>query len=67
MQESGRDKVKDSMQSSECSFNEKYPKKPNGITDPDYSIKVGIQNLAKCLKNAKTTDSSDTSHISLVL
>ena len=66
MQESGG-KGKDPMQSSECGFNEKYPKKHNGITDPDYSIKVGIQNLAVCLKNAKATDPSDTSHISLAL
>lgn len=66
MQESGG-KGKDPMQSSECSFNEKYPKKHNGITDPDYSIKVGIQNLAECLKNAKATDPSDTPHISLAL
>ena len=66
MQENGG-KGKDPMQSSECRFNEKYPKKHNGITDPDYSIKVGIQNLAECLKNAKATDPSDTPHISLAL
>ena len=40
------------MQSSECRYNEKYPKKHNGITDPDYSIKVGIQNLVACLKKS---------------
>lgn len=66
MQESGG-KGSDPMQSSECGYNEIYPKKHNGITDPDYSIKVGIQNLAECLKNAKVTDPSDTPHISLAL
>lgn len=66
MQESGG-KGSDPMQSSECGYNEKYPKKHNGITDPDYSIKVGIKNLAECLKNAKVTDPSDTPHISLAL
>ena len=66
MQESGG-KGKDPMQSSECGYNEKYPKKHNGITDPDYSIKVGVQYLAECLKNAKATDPSDTPHISLAL
>lgn len=66
MQESGGIE-KDPMKSSECEYNTKYPKKPNGITDPDYSIKVGIQNLAECLKNAKVTNPSDTPHISLAL
>lgn len=66
MQESGG-KGNDPMQSSECGYNEKYPKKHNGITDPDYSIKVGVQYLAECLKNAKATDPSDTPHISLAL
>ena len=41
------------MQSSECGFNEKYPRVHNGITDADYSIKVGIQHLASCLNDAK--------------
>lgn len=66
MQESGG-KGNDPMQSSECGYNEKYPKKHNGITDPDYSIKVGVQYLAECLKNAKVTDPSDIPHISLAL
>jgi hypothetical protein len=66
MQESGG-KGKDPMQSSECRFNEKYPKKHNGITDPDYSIKVGIQNLATCLKKASAKDPSDMDNISLAL
>ena len=39
MQES-RGKGNDPMQSSECGFNEKYPRVHNGIPDADYSIKV---------------------------
>ena len=41
------------VQPSECGFNEKYPRVHNGITDDDYSIKVGIQHLASCLNDAK--------------
>lgn len=66
MQESGG-KGNDPMQSSECGYNEKYPKKHNGITDPDYSIKVGVQNLAECLKKANVKDPSDMENISLAL
>ena len=66
MQESGG-KGKDPMQSSECGFNEKYPRKPGGITDPDYSIQVGIQNLADCLDKAKVKEISDIDNISLAL
>ena len=39
----------------------------NGITDADYSIKVGIQHLASCLNDAKVASSGDTEHISLAL
>ena len=35
----------------------------NGITDADYSIKVGIQHLASCLNDAKVASSGDTEHI----
>ena len=34
MQESGG-RGKDPMQASECGYNKKYPKKPNGIKDPE--------------------------------
>lgn len=66
MQESGGE-GNDPMQSSECSFNEKFEKKPNGITDPDYSIKVGVQNFADCLSKAKCTDPLDMPTLSLAL
>ena len=38
-------KGNDPMQASECPHNTKYPQKLNGITDPDYSIQVGIHYL----------------------
>lgn len=66
MQES-EGKGNDPMQSSECSFNEKYEKKPNSITDPDYSIKVGVQYFAECLSKAKCTDPLDMDTLSLAL
>ena len=40
----------DPMQASECGYNTRYPNTPNGIIDPEYSIDVGIQNLAACLR-----------------
>lgn len=41
---------KDVMQSSEGKFNTKYPQKPNGITDPQYSIECGVQELKYALE-----------------
>ncbi|BBK22824.1 hypothetical protein Aargi30884_17270 [Amedibacterium intestinale] len=64
MQESGG-KGNDPMQSSECAFNTKYPNKSNGITDPEYSIKVGIENFADCIKRAKCKDPFDIKNLSL--
>lgn len=64
MQESGG-KGNDPMQSSECAFNKKYPNVPNGITDPEYSIKVGIENFADCVKRAKCKDPFDIENLSL--
>jgi len=66
MQESGG-KGKDPMQSSEGPFNKKYSKQPNGITDPDYSISCGVQEVASCLKQAKCKSPLDMSHIRLAL
>lgn len=66
MQESGG-KGKDPMQASECSFNTKYPKTPNGITDPEYSIKCGIQNLKRVLESAKVQNPVDMDRIKLAL
>lgn len=66
MQESGG-YGNDPMQSSECSFNKKYPNTPNGITDPEYSIEVGIQNFAQSLREAECTSPLDIAKLSLSL
>ena len=42
----------DPMQASECGFNTRYPHTPNAITDPEYSIDVGIQNVASVMEIA---------------
>lgn len=66
MQESGG-KGTDPMQASECGFNKKYPNVPNGITDPEYSINVGIKNLADCLSQAGVKSPVDIDNIKLAL
>ena len=53
MQESGG-KGNDPMQASESGYNTKYPRVPNGITDPEYSIEVGTHTFSDCLKKAKS-------------
>lgn len=66
MQESGG-RGDDPMQASECGFNTQYPRVPGGITDPEYSIAVGIQNLADCLQQAEADSPIDLDHIQLAL
>lgn len=66
MQESGG-RGNDPMQSSEGSFNTKYPRKPNGITDPEYSIKCGVQEIKSCLTSAEVKSPVDMDHIKLAL
>lgn len=59
MQESGG-RGTDPMQCSECNFNTLYPHTPGSITDPEYSINVGIQNLADCLQIAECESPVDS-------
>jgi hypothetical protein len=66
MQESGG-QGSDPMQCSECGFNTRYPHCPGGITDPEYSIDVGIQNLADCLRLSGVESPIDLDGISLAL
>lgn len=66
MQESGG-KGNDPMQCSESGFNTKYAHAPNSITDPDYSIEVGVQTFADCIKQAKIKNSGDTKKLSLAI
>ena len=55
------------MQCSEGSFNTKYPKKPNGITDPEYSIACGTQEIKSCLERAGVKNPMDMDNIKLAL
>ena len=66
MQESGG-RGSDPMQASECGYNTKYPNRPGAITDPEYSIKCGVQMLASVLKAAGCKSPSDMEHIRLAL
>ncbi len=66
MQESGG-RVKDVMQASESSFNQKYPHSPGSITDPEYSIECGIQTLKYVLDKAGCTGPTDLDRIKLAL
>ena len=43
----------DPMQATNCPLNTKYP---DGITDPDYSIKIGIEFYADCLRKSNVED-----------
>ena len=66
MQESGG-RGTDPMQCSECNFNTLYPHTPGSITDPEYSINVGIQNLADCLQIAQCESPLDMDAVKLAL
>lgn len=63
MQESGG-RGGDPMQCSECGYNDQYP---GGITDPEYSINIGIRYLVDCLNAAGVTSPMDLEHIKLAL
>ena len=63
MQES-KGKGSDVMQCSACMYNKRYP---DGITDPEYSIEVGILYLKHCLETAGCQDALDMDRISLAL
>ncbi|MDD3225735.1 MAG: bifunctional lytic transglycosylase/C40 family peptidase [Clostridium sp.] len=65
-QESGGT-VPDVMQSSEGPFNTLYPRVPNGITDSDYSIACGIQELQQDFKEAGVKNPSDLADIKMGL
>lgn len=64
MQES-RGEGNDPMQASECPFNTRYGNSPNAITDPEYSIQVGIQYYAYCVREAGCTDPQDLDKLKL--
>ena len=66
MQESGGRGL-DPMQAAEGSFNTKYPHEPNGIKDPEYSIRCGVQELKAALTSAEVESPIDMEHIKLAL
>ncbi len=66
MQESGG-RGSAPMQCSESGSNTKYPRKPNGITDPEYSIECGVQELKACFQAARVESPIDMERISLAL
>lgn len=66
MQESAG-KGKDPMQCSESPYNTKYSRKPGGIINADYSIKVGVKSVKEVLAKAKVESPIDMEHIRLAL
>lgn len=57
----------DPMQCSESPYNTKYPQKHNSITDPEYSIDIGVKYFASCLKAAECKSPDDIKDINLAL
>ena len=66
MQESGGQGL-DPMQASESGYNTRYPRTPNAITDPEYSINVGVQTIADSLQQAEVESPVDMENIKLAL
>lgn len=66
MQESGGRGL-DPMQASESGYNTHYPHSPNAITDPEYSIDVGVQTIADSLNQADVESPIDMDNIKLAL
>ena len=66
MQESGGQGT-DPMQASECPYNTRFPHSPGGIAEPEYSIQVGVQNYAECIRQAGCTSPQDMDRLKLSL
>jgi len=66
MQES-KGQGNDPMQASECPFNTRYGNSPNAITDPEYSIQVGIQYYAYCIQEAGCANPQELDKLKLSL
>lgn len=67
IQQESSGKGPDVMQSSECGYNKKYPRRPNSITDPDYSFYAGVQHFKEQIQNAGVKSPSDMNNIKLAL
>ncbi len=59
--------IKALMEATKGSFNIKYPRQPNGITDPEYSISCGVQEIKSCLERAGVKNPLDMENIKLAL
>ena len=57
----------DVMQCSECPFNTEYDNTPNAIQDPEYSIQVGAEYFAYCLKEAGCKRIGNTERLKIAL
>lgn len=57
----------DPMQASECPHNTAYDQEPGSISDPNYSIEVGVRYFADCLTAAGCTGPDDTERLKLAL
>lgn len=66
MQES-KGSGKDPMQASESGYNVLYPKRPNGITDPEYSVEVGAYALCVALSLSGAQGPDDYEGVALAL
>lgn len=64
MQESGG-RGTDPMQASECPYNTQYPNTPGAIQDAHYSIKVGVQYYADCVREAGCESPQDMDKLKL--
>lgn len=59
------EKLIQNMQASECPYNTQYPNTPGAIQDADYSIKVGIQYYADCVREAGCESPQDMEKLKL--
>ena len=57
----------DVLQSSEGAYNTRYPQVPGGITDVDYSIECGIQELKYSMEKAGVKSPTDIGRIEMAL
>ena len=53
------------MQCSESPYNTRFPHTPGSITDPDYSIEVGVQTFADCIRQAGCSSPQDLDKLKL--
>ena len=64
MQESGG-RGTDPMQCSESPYNTRFSRSPGSITDPNYSIEVGVQTFADCISQAGCSSPQDMDKLKL--